>query len=148
MLERLAPRPGDRGLEIGTGSGYQTALLSAAGAIVFTVERIQELAEAAHGRLDELGYHGIHYRVGDGTLGWPGEAPFAGIIVSAGAPEFPRTLSDQLAENGRLVVPVGDEESQNLVVAEKHRGQIIRTNAGGCRFVKLIGEEGWKAEGR
>jgi protein-L-isoaspartate(D-aspartate) O-methyltransferase len=146
MLEHLASRPGDRVLEVGTGSGYQTALLSALGARVYTVERLADLLDSARDRLEELGYRGVRYRAGDGTLGWPEEAPFDRVVVSAGAPAFPETLAAQLAEGGRLVVPVGPADEQALVIGEKVSGVVRRREGEGCRFVKLIGREGWPLE--
>ena len=144
MLEHLSVQPGHNVLEIGTGSGYQTALLSAMGARVFSVERISELAQAAIERLKELRFGGIRVRVSDGTLGWPEEAPFNGIVVSAGAPDFTRTLGEQLAEGGRIVVPVGGPEEQRLVIAERRKSKLVRRRGEGCRFVRLIGKEGWE----
>ena len=146
MLQHLSVGPGEKVLEIGTGSGYQTALLSALGARVFSVERIPELAESAIRRLAELGYRGIHIFQADGTLGLPDEAPFDAVIVSAGAPEFPEILAGQLAEGGRLVAPVGGRSEQELIIAVRRDGKIIRRRGEGCRFIKLIGREGWSEE--
>lgn len=113
----------ERVLEIGTGSGYQTAVLSDLAAQVYTIERLATLSLRARSLLDGLGRTNIHYRIGDGTLGWPGEAPFHGILVTAGAPRFPATLFDQLAEGGRMVVPVGEESCQELTIFEKLSGR-------------------------
>ena len=144
MTDELKLRGTERVLELGTGSGYQTAVLAELCAEVFTVERLPELAERARVLLGELGYTNVRFRTGDGTLGWPEEAPFGGILVTAGAPRLPRPLLDQLGEGGRLVVPVGDRYVQDLAVVEKQAGGKLRElSAGGCRFVPLIGEHGW-----
>ncbi len=143
MTEALAPRTGMKVLEIGTGSGYQTAVLLEAGAEVYSIERVQELAEKAKKQLEALGYSRFYIRVGDGTLGWPEAAPFDGIIVTAGAPEIPQPLVNQLADGGRLVIPVGDRMGQDLLLVEKREGQVFIQNLGGCVFVKLIGKHGW-----
>lgn len=134
----------ERVLEIGTGSGYQTAILSELAAEVFTVERHDTLSLRARGILDGLGRTNIRYRIGDGTLGWPENAPFDRVLVTAGAPAFPTTLFDQLVEGGILVVPLGDESSQELTVVLKRKGKPGMRTVMPCRFVKLIGEEGWE----
>ncbi len=132
-------------LEIGTGSGYQTAILAELAREVCTVERIAALSEKARSTLADLGYENIRYRLGDGTLGWPEEAPFDRIIVTAGAPHVPESLKGQLAEAGRLVIPVGGGHGQDLLIVTRE-GDEFRTEKGtGCIFVKLIGEEGWPA---
>ncbi len=132
-------------LEIGTGSGYQTAILAELAREVCTVERIAALSEKARGTLADLGYENIRYRVGDGTLGWREEAPFDRIIVTAGAPGVPESLKGQLADGGRLVIPVGGGHGQDLLIVTRE-GKEFRTEKGtGCIFVKLIGEEGWPA---
>jgi protein-L-isoaspartate(D-aspartate) O-methyltransferase len=143
MTLELALTGIERVLEIGTGSGYQTAVLSHLAAEVFTVERHQMLSLRARGLLDGLGRINVRYRVGDGTLGWPGEAPFDRILVTAAAPELPETLFSQLVEGGVLVVPLGREESQALNVIRKHQGRPSARRLMACRFVKLIGAEGW-----
>jgi len=146
MTERLEISGGEKTLEIGTGSGYQAAILAELGARVYTVERIADLAERARGVLDELGYREIHLRVGDGTRGWPEEAPFDRIIVTAGGPEVPPPLTKQLAEGGILVAPVGSRSSQTLTIVRKCKGRIKTTTDCGCIFVKLIGRHGWPSE--
>jgi protein-L-isoaspartate(D-aspartate) O-methyltransferase len=143
MTQCLKPAEAEKILEIGTGSGYQTAILAELAREVRTVERIESLSASARERLAALGYDNIRFRVGDGTLGWPEEAPFDGIIVTAGAPEVPASLKAQLAEGGRLVIPVGDRHGQDLLVVTR-AGDEFETRSGcPCVFVKLIGEEGW-----
>jgi protein-L-isoaspartate(D-aspartate) O-methyltransferase len=144
MTEALQLRPTDRVLEIGTGSGYQTAILSSLAAEVYSVERIQELSALAEQTLEELGCSNVRLRVGDGSLGWSEEAPFDAILVTAGAPELPEPLIAQLADpGGRLVVPVGDRYVQELVRVTR-RGEVLdSSNLLACRFVPLLGEEGW-----
>ncbi len=141
-VEALAPQPGVRVLEVGTGSGYQAAILAELGADVFTIERYQELASEAQALLGALGYS-VHQTVGDGSKGWPEYAPFAGIVVAAGAPDVPRSLEAQLAPHGRLVIPVGDRSHQELwlftVEEGRRRGSVLCP----CAFVPLVGEEGW-----
>jgi protein-L-isoaspartate(D-aspartate) O-methyltransferase len=143
MTALLDVRPEHRVLEIGTGSGYQTAILAHLAGQVYTVERLPDLLEAARGRLERLGFSHVAYRLGDGTAGWPEEAPFDRILVTAGAPEPPRSLVEQLVEGGRLVIPVGGEKDQTLTLLEKLAGRIRETPQFSCRFVKLIGREGW-----
>jgi protein-L-isoaspartate(D-aspartate) O-methyltransferase len=137
---------GLRVLEIGTGSGYQTAVLAELGAEVFTMERIAALSLRARGILDAQGYDRIHFRIGDGTLGWPDEAPFERIAVTAMAPELPQTLFRQLRESGRMVIPIGSAEQQRLELITKSAGQPVSQLLCGCLFVKLIGEQGWSEE--
>jgi len=143
MTEALRAGPGDRVLEIGTGSGYQTAVLARLVRRVYTVERLGELSTAARARLAELGLDNVDYRVGDGTLGWPEEAPFDRIIVTAGAPDVPPALVEQLGEGGVLVIPAGAEEHQVLLRVSKHGRRLDRESLVGCRFVRLIGRQGW-----
>ncbi|MEJ5300655.1 MAG: protein-L-isoaspartate(D-aspartate) O-methyltransferase [Thermodesulforhabdaceae bacterium] len=143
MTESLRLKGKEKVLEIGTGSGYQTAILAELADKVFTIERIPLLAEKAQKRLETLGYKNITYRVGDGTLGWPEEAPFDGILVSASAPSIPQPLIDQLAMGGRLIIPVGDRLSQELVLAERVPEGVKKSFLGGVRFVDLIGKWGW-----
>ena len=146
MTEALHLTGGERVLEIGTGSGYQTAILAELTPSVFSIERINTMAARARKVLDALGYAHVLIRIGDGTRGWAEEAPFTGIIVTAGAPEIPTSLVEQLAVGGRLVIPVGDEFSQNLLSVTKKEKGFREDNLGGVRFVKLIGDLGWKAE--
>lgn len=133
-------------LEIGTGSGYQTALLAELCGAVWTIERIGALARVARSRLDALGYTNVHFRTGDGTLGWPEEAPFDRIVVSAAAPEVPQQLVAQIAVGGRMVVPVGSAFRQTLTVVTRSEKGPEFSDAGGCVFVKLIGQGGWREE--
>jgi protein-L-isoaspartate(D-aspartate) O-methyltransferase len=136
-------RPGHRALDIGTGSGYQAAVLAEIGATVHTVERIEPLAERARERLESAGYGRVHVHVGDGTLGLPGEAPFDVIVVAAAAPELPSSLYEQLVPRGRLVVPVGDRDGQRLeVVVRSPEGPAV-VHSVPCRFVPLVGAEGF-----
>lgn len=144
MTEALEPEPGARILEVGTGSGYQAAVLAAIGAEVYSVERLPELAREAEDRLRALGFEKVYLRVGDGTLGWPDEAPFDGVLVTAAAPRIPRMLKEQLSpEGGRMVIPVGDRLLQDLVRLTRHGNEYEREVLFGCRFVPLVGEEGW-----
>jgi protein-L-isoaspartate(D-aspartate) O-methyltransferase len=149
MAEALELRPGDRVLEIGAGSGYAAAVLSRIAREVFTVERHESLAQEARDRMQRLGYTNVHILYGDGTLGWPEHAPYDGIVVAAGGPEVPQALLAQLAEGGRLVIPIGpDVRSQNLVrVRHRPDGSYFREDLGGVRFVPLIGAQGWREEG-
>jgi protein-L-isoaspartate(D-aspartate) O-methyltransferase len=145
MTELLAPGPGDRVLEVGTGSGYQAAVLATMGCSVTTVERVPELATTARARLARLGYGDrVDVRVGDGSTGLPGEAPWPFILVAAAAPDVPPALTDQLADGGRLVIPVGRRYEQVLVLVERDGTTLRTTNHGGCVFVPLIGEGGWR----
>jgi len=144
MTEKLQVSEGDKTLEIGTGSGYQTAILAQMGARVYTVERLRELSERARENLQKCGYEGIHFRVGDGTLGWPQEAPFDRIIATAGAPSIPQPLLDQLADDGRMVIPVGERHGQVLTVVHKKQGRFTTETSGACVFVKLVGAHGWR----
>lgn len=143
MTEALAPQPKDRILEIGTGSGYQAAVLSRLCSTVYSIERISALASRARKTLDDLGYFNIHIRIGDGTLGLLQDAPYDGIIVTAGAPHVPEALIEQLREDGRLLIPVGDQSIQDLKRYTKTREGVREESLGGCRFVKLIGKNGW-----
>lgn len=143
MSEALGIKRGDKVLEIGTGSGYQTAILAELGGEVYTVEKIEELGKQAREVLLGLGYDRIFFRVGDGTTGWPEEAPFQAVMVTAASPRVPGALWGQLAEGGRMVIPVGDMHMQSLLLLEKREGEQVRRNLGGCRFVPLLGEDGW-----
>ncbi|MCU0573710.1 MAG: protein-L-isoaspartate(D-aspartate) O-methyltransferase [Syntrophobacteraceae bacterium] len=144
MTEKLELQGHEKVLEIGTGSGYQAAILAELAQRVFSIERLPGLAYRANQALRKLGYTNVIVRVSDGTLGWPDEAPFDGIIVTAGAPKVPQPLVDQLAMGGRLVVPVGDRLSQSLMLVEHVPEGIRRTDLGGVRFVDLVGKWGWE----
>ncbi len=144
MTEQLALTGSEKILEIGTGSGYQAAILSHLATRIFSVERVSELAAKTRKLLDSLHYTNVVIKIGDGTQGWPEHAPYDAIIVTAASPHIPDALVDQLAEGGRLVIPVGTQHSQELVKMTKHRGRITQENLGGCRFVKLIGKNGWQ----
>ncbi len=147
MTEALGVAPEDRVLEVGTGSGYQAAVLAALGCEVWTVERDPELSRRARSRLARLGYGGVRCLVGDGTLGWPAEAPFRGILVTAGGPRVPEPLVAQLdPAGGVLVIPVGDRGSQELLRVTRRGEETTREGLGGCRFVPLVGREGWGGE--
>lgn len=143
MTEALDPADSDRVLEIGTGSGYQTAVIAQLAKEVFTIEYRLELAATAWIRLRQLGYENVRWRQGDGGLGWPEAAPFDKILVTAAAATPPDPLLDQLAENGRLIIPVGDRQSQELISIEKCHGRIERRHLEWCRFVPLVGAHGW-----
>jgi protein-L-isoaspartate(D-aspartate) O-methyltransferase len=143
MTELLRPQASDRVLDVGTGSGYQAAVLAVLAEEVFTIERHEPLAAKARRVLEELGYDNVHVVVGDGSLGLPAEAPFDGIVVAAAAPDPPPALEEQLALGGRLVVPVGDSHLQTLQVVSRTRKGVHRCNILECRFVPLVGEEGY-----
>jgi len=143
MTELLGADRSHRVLEIGTGSGYQTALLARVAGEVFTVERVGALAEKARRSLDLLGFDNVEIRVGDGTTGWPEKAPFDRILVAAGSPEIPPSLVAQLAPGGRLLLPVGGEGSQTLTIVDATPEGFVRREDVGCVFVRLIGAEGW-----
>lgn len=146
MTEALELKGDEKILEIGTGSGYQTAILAGLSKHVYTIERIRSLTNGARKVLYDIGITNFTLRVGDGTIGWPEEAPFDGILVTAGAPDIPKIYVEQLSEGGRLVIPVGDEWTQQLVVARKVEGGLLKTVISGCRFVKLVGKHGWQNE--
>lgn len=144
MTDALELEGDERVLEVGTGSGYQAAVLARVAREVYTVERHAELAEEAGAVLGELGVENVHRRVGDGSLGWPEEAPFQGILVTAASPSVPPSLVDQLdPDGGRLVLPIGDRDLQELVRITRHGDRTIREGLMGCRFVPLVGEQGW-----
>jgi protein-L-isoaspartate(D-aspartate) O-methyltransferase len=143
MSELLELRGGERVLEIGSGSGYQTAVLKALGAEVYTVERLPDLSAAARENVERAGHSGVHYRTGDGSLGWSEEAPFDRVIVTAGAPSMPVSLVEQLREGGSMVIPVGGEEQQELLLVRRGQGRVTRERICTCVFVKLWGDEGW-----
>lgn len=144
MTQALELSEDDRVLEIGTGSGYQAAILAQMVYRVYTIERKRALFSQARSLFDKLHYHNIVMKYGDGTKGWSEESPFDGIVVTAGAPKVPRILIDQLADGGRLVVPVGNQHSQELVQIIRDGQNTRQTGLGGCRFVKLVGEHGWE----
>jgi protein-L-isoaspartate(D-aspartate) O-methyltransferase len=146
MTEALELVGHERVLEIGTGSGYQTAILAELCSKVYSIERIKPLADRAIRMLDSLGYYNVLVRVGDGSLGWREEAPFDAILVTAAAPTVPDALVEQLSPKGRLVVPVGDAYSQELRKGVKEDEGMRWTDLGGCVFVKLIGDQGWSTD--
>ena len=146
MTEALLLTGKEKVLEIGTGSGYQTAILAELSEKVFSIERIRPLALRARKLLYELGYFNVEIKIFDGTFGWMEESPFDAILVTAGSPDIPQPLIDQLATGGRLVIPVGDEFIQDLFRVTKTEETVKKEDLGGCRFVKLIGKYGWKAE--
>ena len=149
MTETVQPKPGNRALEVGTGSGYAAAVLATTVAEVYTIERLHGLAKKARQRLADLGYHNVHVLEGDGTLGWPEHAPYDAIIVTAGGPRVPPALLEQLAVGGRLIMPVGTgHRFQHLVrvtrtAADKYEHEDLEDVA----FVPLIGKQGWQDEG-
>jgi protein-L-isoaspartate(D-aspartate) O-methyltransferase len=143
MTETARVQPGDKALEVGTGSGYQAAILAYLGAKVYTVERNAQLAEAARARLARLSFDQIEVIVGDGSEGYPAQAPYQIIMVTAASPDVPPPLLSQLAEEGRLVIPVGNLYHQDLLVIHKHLGQLSTCLLDPCQFVPLIGKGGW-----
>lgn len=144
MTDLLDLQPGARVLEVGTGSGYQAAILGKLAAEVHTVEFVPHLAQEAAARLERLGFTNVHVHVGDGSLGWPEAAPYDGILVTAAGPEVPPPLLEQLAEGGRLVVPVGGRGSQVLEVVQRKGKELIRQAHLPVAFVPLRGRYGWK----
>jgi protein-L-isoaspartate(D-aspartate) O-methyltransferase len=143
MTEALELTGEDTVLEIGTGSGYQTAILAELSKTVYTIERIEPLLQKSEKLLEELGYTNIRFMVSDGTQGWKEYAPYDAIMVTAGAPKMPQPLLDQLSDGGRLVIPIGNRYSQDLMRVKKAKNRFIEENLGGCRFVDLIGTHGW-----
>jgi protein-L-isoaspartate(D-aspartate) O-methyltransferase len=144
MTERLELKPEHKVLEIGTGSGYQTAILSKLSHEIYTIERVKPLLDAAWERLMDLGMRNIHFRHGDGTLGWPEAGPFDRILISAGAPNVPmHLLLSHLKDGGKAVLPIGQDEKQTLVVVTRNGNGLDTTDIAPCRFVRLIGKEGW-----
>ena len=146
MLEALSLLPTDTVLEVGTGSGYQTALLAELAARIYSIERHAPLAENAAAVLHSLGYSNATVLVGDGSKGLPEHAPFDAIIVSAAAPQVPLALFHQLAESGRMIVPVGPSDAQELQLITKQDGKLVVSHLEGCRFVPLIGGEGFASD--
>ena len=144
MLQALGLAGEERVLEVGTGSGYQTALLTALAGPVFTIERIPELADAARQRLRSLGIEKASFQVGDGSLGWRSFAPYQAIVVSAAAPAVPEPLLEQLADGGRLVGPVGEMDAQQIRLVSRNGGRVATVALGEALFVPLIGRAGWK----
>lgn len=142
MTQALGVKPGDKILEVGTGSGYQAAVLAEMGARVFTIERHIELLTRARKLLEKLGYR-VASKLGDGTLGWSDFAPYNGIIVTAAAPDVPDPLLKQVADGGKIVIPVGDLDMQNLLVVTRNGEQFDRKEVFGFKFVPLIGKMGW-----
>jgi len=148
MTESLELRGPEKVLEIGTGSGYQTAVLAELAAHVYSVERIEALAIRSRRLLASLGYRNVTIKVFDGTLGWKTESPFDAILVTAGSPEIPIPLTEQLKDGGRMIIPIGDRATQVLKKVTKTSGRIEVTPLTGCVFVPLIGSHGWEnAEG-
>jgi protein-L-isoaspartate(D-aspartate) O-methyltransferase len=146
MLEALQLRAEDRVLEIGTGSGYMTALLAELAAEVISIERHADLAERARELLDKLGYHNVQVMIGDGSMGYPLAAPYDAIIASAAAPSIPPALIEQLNEGGRMVIPVGPPQAQQLQLVRKISGEAVVTPLDPCRFVPMIGESAYRAQ--
>lgn len=147
MTELLAPQPGSRVLEIGSGSGYQSAVLSQVAAHVYAIEWHQPLVTLAITRLEQVGAANVTIRCGDGSVGWPACAPFDGILVAAGGPDVPAVLREQLTVGGRLVMPIGPLDRQVLVLVERVGPSDFRqTNMLDCRFVRLVGEAGWPSQ--
>jgi protein-L-isoaspartate(D-aspartate) O-methyltransferase len=144
MTEALELTGKEKTLEIGTGSGYQTAILAERSKTVYTIERIEPLLEKSKMLLESLGYTNIFFKAFDGTLGWDAFAPYDAIIVTAGAPKIPQPLLDQLAEGGRLVIPIGNRYGQDLIKVTRIKNVFKESNLGGCRFVDLIGAHGWQ----
>jgi protein-L-isoaspartate(D-aspartate) O-methyltransferase len=139
MAEQLRLGPHDRVLDVGTGSGYAAAIMASVAGEVWSIERIPALADQAATRLTRLGHENVHVVVGDGTLGWPDAAPYDAISVAAGSPEIPPALTDQLAEGGRLIIPVdGRRSAQTLVLVERHGDELVRRDVLDVRFVPLI----------
>ena len=145
MLEALGPKPHHNVLDIGAGSGFQTALLAKMVRHVYAIERIDTLAERAMRVLSEMNVQNVSLCMNDGSLGWPEEAPFDGIICGAAAPEVPPTWANQLADGGRIVMPIGGHDVQTLTVIEKSGSKLTRSELCEVRFVKLIGRDGWPA---
>jgi len=146
MTQALELTGSEKVLEVGTGSGYQTTILAELARLVITVERLPPLAESARKVLDSLGYANIEVHLAGDTLGWPAEAPYDAIMVTAGAPKVPPDLLAQLAIGGRMVIPIGSRYVQELCKVTRHRKKNVVQNLGGCRFVSLIGKDAWEEE--
>ncbi|MCM8829891.1 MAG: protein-L-isoaspartate(D-aspartate) O-methyltransferase [Candidatus Omnitrophica bacterium] len=145
MTKALDVKGGEKVLEVGTGSGYQSAILAEIGCDVYSVERIKKLAIRAKKVLKELGYN-VKIKIGDGTLGWDEFAPYDRIIVTAAGPDIPPSLYNQLKDGGIIIMPVGDRYFQDLILVKKIGDRMEKKNFGGCQFVPLIGAEGWRDE--
>jgi len=144
QTQELELKPSEKILEIGTGSGYQTAVLAQMGLRVFSIERHVALLEAARKRLESLGFHRVISRAGDGTRGWPEYAPFDAVLVTAGAPDVPESLAKQLSpDGGRMVIPIGGQRSQKMYLVKKNGEKLTATELADFAFVPLIGKEGW-----
>lgn len=144
MTECMELEGNEKVLEIGTGSGYQAAILAQLGEEVYSIERVEKLSLKAKEILAVLGYTNVKLKVGDGTKGWEEYSPYQAVIVTAGSPDIPQSLFDQLSEGGRMVIPVGGSFSQELMVVRKKKGKAETKKVCGCVFVPLIGEFGWK----
>jgi len=144
MTQSLGVNPEDKILEIGTGSGYQAAILAELAKEVYTIERVESLAKRSEALLKDLGYHNISIRVDDGTLGWKEKEPFSKIIITAASPRIPLPLTEQLVEGGKLILPLGEAFSQVLTLVEKKAGRLYQQQICGCVFVPLVGKYGWK----
>ncbi len=143
MTEKLKPGPNCEVLELGTGCGYQTAVLAKLTRRVYTIERHNQLAETAQANLANLGIDNVEFCIGDGTKGWPGNIQFDRIIITAAAPKLPKPINEQLSEDGIIIAPIGLRTSQNLIQFQKQEGKLIQKHICGCRFVSLIGDEGF-----
>ena len=146
MTQVLDLKGGERVLEIGTGSGYQTAILAELAAHVFTIERVKPLVKKTKELLEGLKYKKIVFKTFDGTYGWRDQSPFDAILISAATPSIPKSLIEQLADKGRLVAPVGERESQDLIVLNKNGNKVMERKIGSCKFVPLIGKFAWSEE--
>ena len=146
MTQVLDLKGGERVLEIGTGSGYQTAILAELASHVFTIERVKPLVKKTKELLEGLKYKNIIFKTFDGTYGWRDQSPFDAILISAATPSIPKSLIEQLADKGRLVAPVGERESQDLIVLNKNGNKVMERKIGSCKFVPLIGKFAWSEE--
>lgn len=144
MTELLGLSGTEKVLEIGTGAGYQTAILAELANFVYSIERFENLAMMAKKNLEKLNYKNVNIKTGDGTKGWPEFSPYDRIIVTASAPDIPKPLKEQLKESGKMVIPVGGTFGQDLILAEKLKGELKITSICGCVFVPLVGEFGWQ----